>query len=62
MPKIPRSALALVVIVLLFVLIWPKIHIVLWVQMSFWQALLVFGGAALVLFLLVDHLINRTRA
>lgn len=62
MPKIPRSLIALIVIVFLFALIWPKVHIVLWIQMSFWQALLVFGGGALILFLLIDHLINRTRA
>ena len=61
MSKIPRSLIALVVIGLLIYIIWPKVHIVVWVPVSFGQAIITFGVAALVLFLLVDHLLNRRR-
>lgn len=61
MPKIPRSLIALLVIGFLFSLVWPKIRIHIFIPMSIGQALLIFGVTAIVLFLFVDHLINRSR-
>ena len=61
MARIPRSTIFLVVVVVLFLLIWQKVRIVFFVNMTIWQALLIFGGAAVVIFLVVDHFLNRTR-
>ena len=61
MPKIPRSLIALLVVGFLFSIIWPKIRIHIFIPMSIGQALLIFGVAAIILFVLVDHLINRSR-
>lgn len=44
-----------------FWLIWSKLRIVIWVQASFWQILLLFAVLAVVLYLIIDHLLNRTR-
>jgi hypothetical protein len=60
-PKIPRSFLFLFVVVLLLAVIWPKVRIVFFIPLTLWQAVLLFGGGAVVLFLIIDHLINRTR-
>jgi hypothetical protein len=62
MPKLSRSLIALAVIIGLFALIWPKIHIGILIHMTFMQALIAFGVTALILFLLVDHWVNRTRS
>lgn len=61
MTRIPRSLIFLGVVIVLFLLVWQKLRIVIFVPLTLWQALLLFGGGALVLFLLVDHLINRKR-
>ncbi len=42
-------------------LIWSRLHVVVWVQASFWQIVLVIVVVAAVVYLVVDHLINRTR-
>jgi hypothetical protein len=48
-------------VLIAFWLIWSKLHIVVWVQASFWQILLLFAILAVVLFLGIDHLLNRSR-
>ena len=60
MIKIPRKYLLLIVIIILFALIWSKLRIVVFVGLSLWQAILLFSVAALVIFLVVDHLINKS--
>jgi hypothetical protein len=56
------TALALAAAVLIaFWLVWSRLRIIVWVQASFWQILLVFGVLALVLYLGIDHLLNRSR-
>lgn len=61
MPKIPRLLIVLLVVAFLFAIIWPKVRIFIFIPMSIGQALLIFGVAALVLFLIIDHLLNRSR-
>ncbi len=48
-------------VLIAFWLIWSKLRIVIWVQASFWQLLLLFAVLAVVLYLVIDHLLNRTR-
>jgi type VI protein secretion system component VasF len=56
------KSLAITLAVLIaFWLIWSRLRIVVWVQASFWQILLVFVVLAAALFLGIDHLLNRTR-
>jgi hypothetical protein len=56
------NALAVTIAVLVaFWLIWSRLHIVVWVQATFWQILLLFAVLAVVIFLGIDHLFNRTR-
>lgn len=61
MPKIPRVLIILLVIGFLFAVIWPKVRIYIFIPMSIGQALLIFGVAAIALFLVIDHLLNRSR-
>jgi hypothetical protein len=61
MARIPRSTIFLAVVIVLFLLVWQKVRIVLFVNLTIWQALLIFGGAALVIFLVIDHFLNRRR-
>jgi hypothetical protein len=53
---------AAVAVVLAFWLIWSRLHIVVWVQASFWQILLLMLVLAVALFLLIDHLLNGKRS
>lgn len=56
------TSLAITLAVLIaFWLIWSKLRIVVWVQASFTQILILFAVLALALFLGIDHLLNRTR-
>jgi len=50
-----------VAIVIAFWLIWSRLRIHVWVQLSGWQLLLLFGVLALGVFIALDHLLNRTR-
>ncbi len=56
-----RSVILAAAILIAFWLIWSRLRFIVWVQASFWQLLLVMGVIALVLFLGLDHLFNRTR-
>jgi type VI protein secretion system component VasF len=56
------TTLAITAAVLIaFWLIWSRLRIVVWVQATFWQILLLFAILAVVLFLGIDHLLNRSR-
>jgi len=48
-------------VLIAFWLIWSRLRIVVWVQASFWQILVLFVILAVALFLGIDHLLNRTR-
>lgn len=60
MIQIPRKYIFLLIVIILFALIWSKLRIVVFVGLSLWQAILLFGGTAVILFLIIDHLINRS--
>ncbi len=54
------SSLAITLAVLIaFWLIWSRLRIVVWVQASFWQILILFAVLAVALYLGIDHLLNR---
>lgn len=56
------SSLAITLaVVIAFWLIWSRLRIIVWVQASFWQILILFAVLAIALFLGIDHLLNRTR-
>ena len=61
MARIPRGTIFIGIVIILLILVWQKLRIVLFVPLSLGQAILLFGGAALVLFLIVDHFINRSK-
>jgi hypothetical protein len=56
------TSLAVTAAVLIaFWLIWSKLRIVVWVQATFWQILLLMLVLAVVLFLGIDYLLNGTK-
>lgn len=59
--NIPRKYIFLAIVIILFALIWSKLRIVVFVGLSLWQAILIFSVTAVVLFFIIDHLINRSR-
>ncbi len=59
--RLGRSVTLAAALLIAFWLIWSRLRFIVWVQASFWQLLLVMGVIALVLFLGLDHLFNRTR-
>lgn len=56
-----RAFLLTIAVLIAFWLIWSRLRFVVWVQADFSQILLLFGVLALVIFLGLDHLINRSR-
>lgn len=61
MIRVGRPLILTIAILIAFWLIWSKLRIVVFVNASFWQILLLFGVLAVVLFLGIDHLLNRNR-
>jgi hypothetical protein len=61
MARVSRSVILTAAVLIAFWLIWSKLRIVVFVNASFGQILLLFGVLAVVLFLGIDHLLNRTR-
>jgi len=56
-----RSLAITLAVLIAFWLIWSKLRIVVWVQASFWQILLLFAILAAALFLGIDYLLNHDR-
>jgi hypothetical protein len=56
-----KSLAITLAVVIAFWLIWSRLRIIVWVQASFWQILILFAVLAVALFLGIDHLLNRTR-
>lgn len=54
-----RSVLFVIALLIAFWLVWSRLRINVWVRLSGWSALLGLAGLAVVIFLLLDHLINR---
>jgi hypothetical protein len=59
MKRISRSLLLTIAFVIVFALVWSKVQIWIRVNVTLFQALFIFGGAVFILFLLMDHFINR---
>lgn len=61
MTRVGRPLILTVAVLIAFWLIWSKLRIVVFVNASFGQILLLFAVLAVVLFLGIDHLLNRDR-
>jgi len=61
MPRISRKLLFILVAGLVLYIVVSKLHIVVLVHVSLWQGLLAVAITIVVLFLAVDHLLNRER-
>ncbi|MEM3434488.1 MAG: hypothetical protein QXP27_10010 [Candidatus Methanomethyliaceae archaeon] len=58
MRKPVTRVLILTALLAVALLLWSKVRIVFWVHLDVWQLLLLFGAVALVLFLLLDLLVD----
>jgi hypothetical protein len=56
-----RSFALAAAILIAFWLVWSRLRIWVVIRGSFWQILLVMAVIAVVLFLAIDHLLNRSR-
>jgi hypothetical protein len=57
MHKLTRRLLLGLAFVFAFILIWQKIHIVIWIHATFWQLLLLFVGLAVAIYLVFEWLL-----
>ncbi|MCA9999368.1 MAG: hypothetical protein KDE56_26580 [Anaerolineales bacterium] len=58
--RIPRKYIGLLAVIILFALVWSRLHIAIVIPLSLGQAILLFTILAFVIFLAIDHLINRS--
>ncbi|MFZ2487079.1 MAG: hypothetical protein WAZ19_03065 [Anaerolineae bacterium] len=61
MPRVGRSLILTIAVLIAFWLIWSKLRIVVFVNASFSQILLLFAVLAVALFLGIDYLLNHDR-
>ena len=61
MKKMSRGAILAIAAMIVLYFVYQRLRIVFFVNLSLWQALLLFGIVVFGLFLLLDHLINRER-
>lgn len=61
MQRLSRQLLLLIAIAVVFAVVWSRVQIWIRINLSLWQALLLFGVGVVVVFLLLDHLFNRSR-
>ena len=59
MKRVSRQFLLGVSVAIIFALVWQKLNISVFIRLSGWSALAVFGVLVLVLFLALDHLFNK---
>ncbi len=57
MRKLTRRLLLGLALVFAFLLIWQKLHIVVWVHAELWQLLLLFLGLAFAIYLVFEWLL-----
>ena len=57
MRRLTRRLLLGLAFVFAFLLIWQKLHIVVWIHAEFWQLLLLFVGLAIAIYLVFDRLL-----
>ncbi len=56
-----RGFLLAIAVLIVFWLVWSRLRIHVWIRLSGWQSLVMFGVAALAIFLVLEHLVNRER-
>ncbi len=56
-----RGVLVAIAFIIAFWLVWSRLNIHIWIRLSGWQALVMFGGLVLAIFLVLEHIVNRTR-
>ncbi len=61
MPRISRSILMAIALFIVLFLIYNRLRFVVFVNLSVWQALLGIGVIVLILYVALDHFINRER-
>ena len=61
MPRVGRSLILTIAVLIAFWLIWSKLRIVVFVNASFSQILPLFAVLAVALFLGIDYLLNHDR-
>lgn len=59
--RMSRSLIFALVVFFLLWMVWSRLRFVVFIPMSPWQALLFFAIAAVVLYLVIEHFINRER-
>ncbi len=59
MKRISRSLLLTIAFVIVFALVWSKVRIWISISVTLFQAMFIFGAAVFILFLLMDHFVNR---
>ncbi len=57
MRRLTRRVLLGLAFVFAFILIWQKLHIVVWIRASFGQLLLLFVGLAIAIYLVLEWLL-----
>jgi hypothetical protein len=61
MRKRSQGLLIGIAVIIAFWLIWSRLRIHVWVSLSGWQLVALFAALALAIFLVLDHILNRTR-
>ena len=56
-----RKHIFLIVVIVLFALVWSRLRFVVFIPLSPLAAIVIFAVLAVVIFLAVDHYLNRTR-
>lgn len=56
-----RGVLVAIAFIIAFWLVWSRLNIHIWIRLSGWQALIIFGALVLAIFLVLEHVVNRTR-
>lgn len=59
MRRVSRGLLLGIAFAVIFMLVWDKVRILININLSLTGALLLFGGAVMILYLVLDHLFNR---
>ena len=59
MRRLSRFMVLGIALVIAFVLIWRKVHIVIFVRATFWQLLVLYGALAVAVFLILDWVLDR---
>ena len=61
MNRVSRQALLGIALFIVAWMVWSKLRIGIFVNLTLWQALAIFAIAVVVLFLGLDHFLNRRR-